>query len=97
MDKMLFVYGALHQLQEWNLVQLGGLNDAIGVITLQGIGHFDQLEASGYRPSTEEITELMQNFNLQLAEPMDGMVLEAIVKFISNWDDLKVFINKQEQ
>jgi hypothetical protein len=92
---MLFVYGALQRLDEWKLVDnLEGLH--AGNIEPLGVGMFDQLEASGYRPTEEEVLECIKFFDYELGGQLDKEVFDALVEFISRWDDLKKFISKEK-
>jgi hypothetical protein len=87
---MLFVLGSLHQLEEWGLINVD--SRWVSIDESKGLSMYDQLEASGYRPARLDVIAHLKHLVEDRTPGMDRNTLEALTKFISGWDELKVFL-----
>lgn len=65
---MLWVYGRLNDLKEKGLVD-GGSEQ----VTLRGVSVYDQLVATGFKPTMEDVVEIMGIMNIVTPEDISGV------------------------
>lgn len=86
---VIFTVGALHELEKWELVNLGPYN----LISNSGISLFDQVEATGLRPSFEEAYLVVLAYLARFTVPDISFCRDAAT-MIAGWDDVKNLIEK---
>lgn len=92
MKCLLFVFGGLHWMRTRNL--LSGGTDAM---TPLGVSNFDQLEATGYRPTKDEVLDLLQFFAASDKPLIDSKDEEHAALVLSHqWDRLKKAVELED-